>query len=373
MKKKSEFLYEDFQNDLDERKKQALYRHISFSNHQGFLDFTSNDYLGLRNHPEIKQALKEALEEGIPLSASASPLLGGYASFHREALQSFCEWTGRPSSLVFSSGYQANLGILPALAKKRVVFSDEFNHASLIDGIRLSQRPYHIFKHNDLNHLEDLMKQAAEPKLIVTESLFSMSGDFSDLEGLSQLACKYKALLFLDEAHSTGLFGGSLSGRADFLKEKDFVITLHTGGKALAGSGAFAACSHLIGDYLINNCRSFIYSTAPSPLVIKQWTAVLKLLKKESNRAEIVKQKAVEMRQALDMPQSESPILFINLKSAERALKASQELYKNNYFIPAIRYPTVPKDNQGLRIVLRYNHKKEDLKQLAKFLKKIRK
>ena len=363
-------MFNDFQFDLDQKKKQALYREIPFSD--SLLDFTSNDYLGLRNHPEIRKVLKEFLDEEIPLSSSASPLLGGWTRFHIEALQSFRDFSGRPSALVFSSGYQANLGVLPALAKKRVVFSDQLNHASLIDGIRLSGRPYHIFKHNDLNHLEDLMKKTEEPKLIVTESLFSMSGDFSNLEELSDLASQYKALLFVDEAHSAGLFGTHLSGRASFLKEKDFVITLHTGGKALAGSGAFLACSGLIGDYLINNCRSFIYSTAPSPLVMKQWTAVLKLLKKESKRAKLLKETALKSRQALGLTQTESPILFINLKSAELALKASQYLCENNYFIPAIRYPTVPKDNQGLRIVLCYDHKKEDLNQLIELIKNLR-
>ena len=361
-------MFEDFEFDLEQKKKQNLYRKIPSSSQ--LLDFTSNDYLGLRYHPEVRKALKDSLEERLPLSSSASPLLGGETFFHTEALQSSRDFTGRPSALSFSSGYQANLGLLPALSKGRVVFSDELNHASLIDGIRLSQRPYHIFKHNNLNHLEDLMKKTKEPKLIVTESLFSMSGDFSPLEELSALAHQYKALLFLDEAHSTGLFGTNLSGRASLLKEKDFIITLHTGGKALASSGAFVACSRLIGDFLINNCRSFIYSTAPSPLIMKQWTAVLKVLKKESNRAELVRQKALEARQALGLSPSESPILFINLKSAELALKASQELHKNNYFIPAIRYPTVPKDKQGLRIALRYDQKKEDLNQLIKLLSK---
>jgi len=362
-------MFEDLRFDLDEKKKQGLQRELVFSNR--LVDWTSNDYLGLSNHPEVRKALKKSLEENLPLSASASPLLGGYTPAHTEAVQSFCSFTGRPAALAFSSGYQANLGILPALAKKRVVFSDELNHASLIDGIRLSQRPCHVFKHNNLNHLEDLMKKTGELKLIVTESLFSMSGDFSNLEGLATLACKYNALIFLDEAHSTGLFGPKLSGRAEFLREKDFVITLHTGGKALASSGAFVAGSALIRDYLINNCRSFIYSTAPSPIVMRQWTAILKVLKKEKHRAVLVKQKALEMRRALELPQTESPILFINLKTTERALKATKELHKNNCFIPAIRYPTVPKDRQGLRIVICQHHTKEEMGKLAELIKKI--
>jgi len=213
------------------------------------------------------------------------------------------------------------------------------------------------------------MKGVKEAKLIVTASLFSMSGDFSDLENVTFLARKYKALLFLDEAHSTGLFGNKLSGRASLLKDKDFIISLHTGGKALASSAAFVACSPMIKDYLINNCRSFIYSTAPSPLIMKQWLIVLKLLKKLSHRAKALRQKALEMRQMLELPQSESPILFINLKTAKKTLETSQKLYQKKHFIPAIRYPTVPKDKQGLRVVLRYDHKKEGLLSLTKLLK----
>lgn len=366
-----------FKKDLELRKKQKLYRSLSFSDDEGSFNFSSNDYLGLRNHPSIRQALKQFLENDEAVSSSASPLLGGYSSYHKEALEFFCQWRSCQASLAFSSGYQASLGVLPALAKHSLVFSDELNHASLIDGIRLSGSPYHIFRHNDLNHLEDLLKKTKDnksgQKLIVTESLFSMSGDFSHLESLSQLCDRYKALLYLDEAHSTGLFGDNLSGLSRLVKNQDFLVSLHTGGKALASPGAFVACSQLIQNHLINHCRSFIYSTAPSALFMRHWLAVLKLLKQQDQqkRAKKLRQKALQMRQALGLEPTESPILFINLKTTDQALKVSKELSAKKYFIPAIRYPTVPKDKQGLRIVLRYDHKDKEISALLDTLKSL--
>ena len=359
-------MFEDFKNNLETRKKSKLYR--KSLKPQG-LDFTSNDYLSLSSHPQIKQELIQALKSDIGLSAKASPLLGGTSDYHIQAEQVLQKFIHRPAVLTFSSGYQANLGLIPALAKNRVIFSDALNHASLIDGIRLSQSPYHIFRHNDLNHLEDLLKQTKQKKIIITESIFSMAGDFCPLKELSDLALKYQALLFVDEAHSTGLFGKHLGGRVSDLKQKDHIITVHTGGKALASFGAFTGSSLLIKNYLVNNCRSFIYSTAPSPLLMCQWLAILKLLKKESYRAKELKQKALLMRKEFSLPETEIPILFLVLKSAQQALEISQKLKKEGYFIPAIRWPTVPKNRQGLRLVLRFNHSSEQLQRLKHLLK----
>ena len=158
------------------------------------LDFTSNDYLNLSSHPEVRRQMILALKQNVDLSSKASRLLGGTSSWHIKTEEALQQFVNRPAVLSFSSGYQANLGIIPALAKDRVIFSDELNHASLIDGIRLSHNPYHIFQHNDLNHLEDLLKKE-KGKMIVTESLFSMEGDFCPLEEVSKLAIKYQALL----------------------------------------------------------------------------------------------------------------------------------------------------------------------------------
>ncbi len=358
-------MFDFFENDLKQKKQNNLYRELHLP--QG-VDFTSNDYLGLSAHPEIRKKMILALEEGLALSSKASRLLGGASFWHSQAEEALKEFVSRPAVLSFSSGYQANLGLIPTLAKERVVFSDELNHASLIDGIRLSQSPFHIFRHNDLNHLEDLLKKEDRKKLIVTESLFSMEGDFCPLEELSDLALKYRALLVVDEAHSTGLFGKKLGGRVSDLKEKDHIIAVHTGGKALGSFGAFVSSSLLIKNYLINNCRSFIYTTAPPPLLMAQWLACLEVLKKEKNRALKLKEKALKFRKELSLTESESPIIFIVLKGAEESLKSAQKLREQGFFIQAVREPTVPKDKQGLRIILHYDHTEEPLTSLKQSL-----
>ena len=354
-------MFEFFKENLEQKKRDNLYREIILP--KG-IDFVSNDYLSLSAHPEIQKTLISALDKGLALSSKASRLLGGTSLWHIQTEKALKLFINRPAVLSFSSGYQANLGIIPALAKNRVIFSDELNHASLIDGIRLSRRPCHIFRHNDLNHLKSLMKKQKGPKLIITESLFSMTGDFCPLEDLSQLAIEQKALLFVDEAHSTGLFGKNLGGRVSRLKKKSHIVTVHTGGKALASSGAFVGSSLLIKNYLINNCRSFIYTTAPPPILMAQWLAVLQVLKKESFRADKLKKKALWLKKELFLKETESPILFIILKNAGTALKVAQKLRKKGFFIQAIRAPTVPKDKQGLRISLHYEHTKKQLSAL---------
>ena len=358
-------MFEDFKSSLEDRKKNKIYREIP---KRLGLDFSSNDYLNLSSHPQIKADLIQALKQGLDLSSKASALLGGASEFHAQAEQELKKFIKRSAVLIFPSGYQANIGLIPALAKDRVIFSDELNHASLIDGIRLSHRPYHIFRHNNLNHLEALLKKNQQKKIIITESLFSMTGDFSPLKELSDLALKYQALLFIDEAHSTGLFGKYLGGRVSDLKQKNHIITVHTGGKALAGYGAWTGSSILIKNYLINNCRSFIYITAPPPFLMLQWLSVLKLLKKESYRAKELKQKALLVRKEFSLLQTESPILFIILKSAQSALKQAHKLKKQGYFIPAIRWPTVPKNKQGLRLTLHFDHSLEQLKNVKQIL-----
>ena len=361
-------MFDFFKKDLEERKQKHLYRE-SFKI-KG-IDFISNDYLNLSSHKEIRRKMIEALESGLALSSKSSRLLGGTHLVHEEAEEALKSFLNREAVLSFSSGYQANLGLIPALAKDSIIFSDELNHASLIDGIRLSKRPYHIFPHNDCNYLEALLKKEKKKKLIITEGLFSMEGDFCPLEELSQLALKYQALLIVDEAHSTGLFGKNLGGRVSDLKEKDHIVTVHTGGKALGSSGAFLGSSSVIKKYLVNHCRSFIYTTAAPPLLMIQWLACLEVLKKEKNRAVKLKQKALQFRKQLGLLESQSPIIPIILKGSEEALQVAKQLREQALFVQAIREPTVPKNKQGLRLILHYEHTKEDLEKLSALIDSI--
>ena len=362
-------MFDFFKNDLKERKLNHLYRTPTLANG---LDFTSNDYLGLSSSDEVRHQMIEALKDGIPLSAKASRLLSGTHLLHEQMEENLKNFTKREGVLVFSSGYSANVGLLSLLAKNKIVFSDELNHASLIDGIRLSQSPYFIYPHNNLNALEDLLKKQEGEKLIITESLFSMEGDFSPLEDLSFLALKYRALLFVDEAHTSGLFGKNFAGRVSDLKEKNHIITLHTYGKALGSFGAFVASSSIIKEYLINNCRSFIYTTSLPPLLMVQWKVVLDILKKESFRPLELRKKSYRFRSDLsssfELEKTESPIIPIKMNSTLLSLKAAHFLRERGFDIRAIRYPTVPKDKEGVRVILHYQNTEKQINQLKESL-----
>ncbi|MYE07273.1 MAG: aminotransferase class I/II-fold pyridoxal phosphate-dependent enzyme, partial [Oligoflexia bacterium] len=227
------------------------------------LDFSSNDYLSLTHHAGIRKSLIQALKKDLPLSAGASRLIRGHTPWHKETEQLFQRYVGRKSALFFSSGYMANLGLIQTLCKNSVIFSDQMNHASLIDGCRLSRSPCHIYPHKDMNTLEHLLKKERQKnKMIITESLFSMDGDFAPLQELSELALKYQALLIVDEAHATGIYGPKGNGLCGPLREKEHIISIHPCGKAMAANGAFIAGPAILKKYLINKCRAFIYTTA---------------------------------------------------------------------------------------------------------------
>ena len=362
-------VFKSFEEALQKKRAQDGYR---IPSRPAGVDFVSNDYLNLSSHPYIRKALIAALKKGIPLSSRASRLLSGTLRWHEEMEEKLKTFISREGVLLFSSGYLANVGALPALAKGKTIFSDEFNHASLIDGVALSKSPYIIYSHNNLNQLEQLLKKKSGKKIIVTESLFSMEGDFAPLRELSDLALRHGALLVVDEAHATGIFGGNFSGCVSDLKEKEHIVTLHTCGKALGSFGAFVGCSKMIKNYLINYCRSFIYTTAPPPLMLVQWKAALEVLEKEPHRPLTLRKKALNFRKTLSYPfsleKTESPIAPLLIKGAGEALKRAERLRKRGLDVRAIRYPTVPKGKERLRIVLKYDHSQEQITALTKNL-----
>lgn len=358
-------MFESFEKALQDRKIQNRYR---IPLRPSGVDFVSNDYLNLSSHPDIRKALITALEEGIPLSGRASRLLSGTLDWHEEMDERLKKFISREGVLTFSSGYLANVGVVSALARGRTVLSDELNHASLIDGIALSKSPFKIYPHKDLNVLEKFLQKEAGEKLIVTESLFSMDGDFAPLREISELALKYEALLMVDEAHATGIFGKNFSGCVSDLKEKTHIITLHTCGKALGGFGAFVGCSSLIKDYLVNYCRPFIYTTAPPPLMFVQWKAALEILEKEPFRPLNLRKKALKFRIALSdrfsLKKTESPIVPLLMDSTKEALKKAEQLREQGLDVRAIRFPSVPKEKERLRIILKYAHSPEQIEKL---------
>ena len=362
-------MFDFFTNHLRKRQQKHLHRKLDVLSG---VDLVSNDYLNLSEHEEIKKILKEGLDKGVSLSGKSSRLLAGTSLLHQQTEKQLQDFTQRPGVLSFSSGYLANIGALPSLAKDRTIFSDELIHASLIDGISLSKRPYVIYPHQNLQVLEEFLKNNNTPSLIVTESLFSMKGSFSDLRKLADLALKYQALLYVDEAHATGLFGSKLAGFVSDLDNKDHIISCHTFGKALGSTGAFLACSQLIQDYLINTCRSFIYTTAISPLVLLSYQAILDLLKKEKHRALELRKTAHWMRSELaqfcDMEITESPIIPIYLGDSKKALALAETLRKHGFAVQAVRPPTVPEEQTGIRLIIKYGHSKKMLGKLIKLI-----
>ena len=379
--------------NLSNLKKENLYR--SLKKPKG-IDFCSNDYLGFSSHPKIRKHLIQALKKKCSIGSGASRLIRGKTKDLIKIENSLKSFVRREALLLFSSGYLANVGVLSFLCKNSLIFSDELNHASLIDGIRLSQGRCFIYSHKDLYDLERKLKKVnrKDRKIIVTESLFSMDGDFAPLEGLIYLSKKYQSFLYVDEAHATGLFGVNGGGLlSQFLnkhqisnqnqqeKKRHFkyhnILSLHTFGKALGSQGAFVACSGMVQKYLLNHTRSFIFSTAPSPLLIKTWEATLAILKEEPKKIKDVKGKSHFFRENLKKigfsTPSESQIVPLILGESKKALAWSKALERKNFDIRAIRYPTVPKGSARLRICIHSNHKKKDLLLILNHLKRMKK
>ena len=373
VQKKTSHYPPEWEKELKKLRQQNLERKLKCNQS---LDFSSNDYLSLANHIGIRKSLVQALKKNLPLSAGASRLIRGHSQWHEETEYLFQQQVNRPSVLFFGSGYMANVGLINTICKDLVIFSDQMNHASLIDGCRLSRQPCHVYPHKDMNKLESLLKKEKKKnKVIITESLFSMDGDFAPLSELSELALKYQSLLIVDEAHATGIYGPNGSGLCSSLKEKEHIISIHPCGKALSANGAFVAGPVHLKEYLINKCRTFIYTTAPSPILLFHIQCVLDTLKKDFKRRELLKKKADFFRnKAKDFApigDSESMIIPIITNSAASVLAMEKSLQKKGYDIRAIRYPTVPKGKERLRICIHYNHTYKQLEQLAHHLKQL--
>ena len=366
------YFFSEWKKELKQLRQQNLNRKLQFC---PGVDFSSNDYLSLSHHAGIKQSLIQSLKRHLPLSSGSSRLIRGHSSHHEKTEYLFQKWVNRPAALFFSSGYLANLSLIGTLCKNAVLFSDQLNHASLIDGCRFSRSPCHIYPHKDMNELEKLLKKERKKnKIIVTESLFSMEGDFAPLKELSELALIHQALLIVDEAHATGIHGLEGRGLCSLLKQKEHIISVHPCGKALSGNGAFVVGPELLKQYLINKNRAFIYTTAPSPILLFHIQCVLNTLKKEPDRRKSLIKKVIFFRNKIKgiahTGHPESAIVPIITGSTASALSLEKALRKKGYDIRAIRHPTVPKGTERLRICIHYNHTYKQLEQLACFLTK---
>ena len=344
-------------------------------------DFTSNDYLGLSCDQNLKEKIHSRLLD-FPAGSGGSRLLRGHSELFEKVEERLAQFVGRGAALIFPSGYQANVALFSSLLKEGdVVFSDEFNHASLIDGIRLTKAKRVIFKHNDSRHLEDLLKKESRSqglKIIATESLFSMDGDLSPLKEYAELSQNHHASLIVDESHATGIFGSG-GGRVRKLNLESAVLaTLHTGGKALGVGGAWIAGDQILKDYLVNFARGLIYSTAPIPLVaLSLDAAVLRWKEVGPKRVEDLLKCCKQFRKDLEntfyyqtLSQEAGPIVPIVLGSNKKALLIAERLQNQGFDVRALRPPTVPPGTARLRVTLTYPQLGDSLNSLLEYLLK---
>lgn len=328
-------------------------------------DFTSNDYLGLSQDSRVIQAAKAALETW-GAGAPAARLLRGNLPPHREAEQEAAAWLGCEAALLFPSGWQANLAVLSTLVNKGdLLFSDQLNHASLIDGCRLSAAHTSIFKHHDLDDLNRQLASAPTKgqRWIVLERTWSMEGDHPPLEEIADLAQHHNALIHLDEAHAAGLVNPALP------QDWPIATRMFTGGKSLGVSGAFVCANQETIDLLINRARAFVFTTAPTPATAAALAEAIRIIQKEPERGKKALRAAKTLRSKLAKggvkSGGESPIVPVILGSEERALAVAQAIRKQGMDVRAIRPPTVPVGTSRLRIVCHADHSEEDIDGLA--------
>jgi 8-amino-7-oxononanoate synthase len=338
------------------------------------VNFSSNDYLGLASHPEIIGAMAEGARRW-GAGSTASRLICGTSREHAALEEELAEAKGTEAALVFSTGVAAATGTIPVLVGRGdVVILDKLAHACLIDGVHASGAKMRVFPHNDLAKLESHLCWAREthPKgrhLIVTESVFSMDGDLAPLREIVELKERHGAILFLDEAHAVGARGCGAQGMAGELGLAERIeIQMGTLGKALGVSGGYIAGSRTLIDFLINRARSFIFSTAPSPAVAAASRASLRIV--QSPEGDALRTRLQEnlclFAGALKAELPPSAIMPLILGGEERALSEGSRLQEAGFFVPAIRYPTVPRNTARLRITLSAAHTPDQIRDLTR-------
>jgi 8-amino-7-oxononanoate synthase len=368
--------------ELDKSRAEGLYRTLrSVTSAQGpriqldgreFLNFSSNDYLGLANDPVLKQAGVEAIEK-YGVGAGASRLVSGNLYPYEDLERRLAAFKAKETALVFSSGYAANVGTIAALVGERdVVILDKLDHASIIDGARQSGATIRVYPHKNLKKLEAILQQSGTSRrtLVVTETVFSMDGDLAPLAEIVELKEKYGAWLMIDEAHATGLYAKNRRGLAEAAGVEDKIdVTLGTLSKALGCLGGFVAGSHVLIDFLRNRARSLIYSTALPPAVCAASVAAVDFVMSErgQERRDRLWRNVSLMKNGLSalgiQNESRSPIIPIIIGDEGAAVEASRRLYERGIFVPAIRFPTVPKGKARLRVTVTAAHEQSDIEQ----------
>ena len=350
-----------------------------FEENKRYLNLSSNDYMGIA---EDKKILKRFINiNDFSLGSASSRLLTGSSYVHAKLECLLAALFRKDKALIFNSGYHANTGIMSALlTKKDVVFSDKLNHASILDGIKLSDAKMFRYKHLDYNHLEELLQKHRneyENAIIVSESLFSMDGDIADLNRLIELKKKYNAILVVDEAHAFGVYGSKGLGIAEVqncIQDVDLIVA--TFGKAVGSVGAFCTGDDILINYLINKCRPLIFSTAlPEINVAFSYCIITEILPNLQHEKKELLKTAEKLRRDLKnaglQTLGESHIVPVILGTNDLAVKVSKELIKNGYYLLPIRHPTVAEGSSRIRISLRADISYDEVKEIPNLIKKI--
>lgn len=377
----------EYQKELKELQKKNLYRKLRvLENHRGtrasfegreLLLFCGNDYLGLSRHPRVLAAAHKAIDR-YGVGARSARLIAGTTDAHAKLEKKIAAFKQKESALVFAAGFLANLGILTVFAGKGdVIILDKLCHASLIDGARLSGAEIRVFPHKNYEKCEELLKKCtARRKLLVTENVFGMDGDRADLKELARLKKKYGAFLIVDDAHGTGVFGKNGSG-ATTLFSKGIDIIMGTLSKAIGGLGGFVAADKDLIGYLTNFARPFLFATALPPVLCESAHEAFCVIEEEPALVKKLWANIREVHQRLTklgfrLAEPESAVLPVILGDEKKAMEAFEKLLALGIFIPAIRYPTVPRGKARLRITVSAAHTEKDIQGLFAAFKKIK-
>ena len=370
---------------LQELKELGLYRRMRMiSGPQGprvvldgkpVLLLCSNNYLGLADHPRVREAAADAaMRWGV--GSGASRLVSGTMTVHRRLEERLADFKRTRAALLFGSGYLANMGVIAALAREgEVVFSDELNHASIIDGCRLARAETFVYRHADVEHLAWGMREAeGRGSLVVTDSVFSMDGDVAPLAEIVELAHRHGVRVAVDEAHGTGCLGpGGRGAVAEAGVEDDIDVVIGTLSKALGAYGAFVACDQALAQLLVNTARPFIFSTAPPPPAVAGALAALELLAEQPQRAEKLQANGDALRDELaregfEVAGSTTQIVPLVIGDAKQAMRICELAIERGVFAQAIRPPTVPEGTSRLRLAVMASHSRAELREAAQVL-----
>ena len=358
---------------LQEIKQKNRYRTRPILN-ENVINFSSNDYLSLKDNPITKQKLINNIDK-LSLGSGASVLVSGYHLIQRELEKFISEFKQTEDCIVVGSGYMANVGLIQAISDEEdIIFSDELNHASIIDGIRISKAKKIIYKHCDVEDLEEKLKKyhTKGKKIIITDGVFSMEGDIAPLDKIIEISKKYDAVDIVDDAHATGVIGEEGRGSLNYfnLIPDSNIVQIGTLSKAVGSYGAFICGSRILIDYLVNTMRSVIFTTGLSPIQNFISLENFKILAKEDFRRKEVLEKSKYLASSLknkgiDVKFFGTPIISLIVGKEENALKLRDRLLEKGFFVQAIRPPTVPEGTSRLRITINYNHSYEDIERLC--------